>query len=609
MMSRFVRLATLCVLVAACSGSTGTRDSGGSKEALQMLETHAGQVMRLRPSYATRMGLMDEDLGIRVNDAMDDYSSDHMRQWRRTIYDMRNELRALPEGELNSLTLRAMDDIYSGLLGARDVPFGFIDTFGRHRPYIINQIDQPLQEIPKMLTHFQRLESREDVADYLRRLWALSNLVDTVLEKFNKDASAGWLPPRPILEGALVYLEGFTSVPPHQHVLVTTLEEKMADIEELSEEDRAKARNEAIAVLLRVVYPAYANAVVAVQERLPRAREQAGIWAQPLGEQFYARAIINEAGSPQSADEIHELGLAEVERILAEMDAGLDALGMTRGSVAERMQALAREEQFKFADSDAGRAELLARVEGLVVDMQGRLPDYFGRLPEESVVVRRVPPELEAGAAMGFYDGPPASGGPGTFWLNMRSMEELTWFSMPTLTYHETVPGHHLQVALSRSQGQKPLLWRYTINSGYSEGWALYSELLAAEMGVYEDDPYGDLGRLQDELMRAVRLVVDTGLHHKRWSMGKAITYFIETTGKGEQEVRAEVVRYMAWPGQALSYKLGMLASLDMRADAERALGEAYSISDFHDVVLGTGQVSMPVLRDEVKAWWRSAEN
>ena len=586
-----------------CENSADKEISRESAAALELLQSHAGTVMKLRPSYATRMGLTDEDLGVRVNDAMDDYSVEQLGTWRREVDQMREELRALPASDLHPLTRRAMEEIYTSMLGAREVPFGFVDTFGRHRPYIINQIDQPLQELPKLLTTFQRVETREDVADYLRRLWALSALVTTVLDKFNFDANAGWLPPRPILVGSLEYIDGFTAVDPAEHKLVTGLLERIDASGALSEDERGRARNEAIAVLIRVVYPSYRNAAIAVRERLKFSDNDAGIWAQPLGEKFYRVAIRNEAGSSKSPDEIHKIGLSEVSRILEEMDAGLKVVGLAEGSVAERMQMLARDERFLFEDSDEGRAKLLAKIQGTVEDMERRLPNYFGKLPPQPVAVKPVPVELQAGSAMGYYDGPPATGGPGVFWLNMRSMADLPWFSMPTLTYHETVPGHHLQIALARLQTGKPLLWRYTLNSAYSEGWALYAEYLAAEMGVYHDDPYGDLGRLRDELHRAVRLVVDTGLHAKRWPMDRAVTYMQQTTGKGEREVRAEVLRYMAWPGQALSYKLGMMDLQDMRAEARAQLGDAFSLSDFHDIVLGTGQVTMPVLRDEVRAW------
>ena len=591
----------LLTALAACSGvDRATQQS----PARQMLEKQAVEVLRMRPSLATRMGLTDEDLGIRVNDAMDNYNSTHMREWRRSIRAMRQELRALPEGALDPLTRDAMDDVYSQLLGASEIPFGFIDSYGRHRPYVINQIDHPLAYIPDMMVNFQRLQNAEDVGDYLRRMWALSELVAGVLSKFNEDASAGWLPPKPVLQGGLVFIEEFTSVPPEEHRLVTHLLDTIERNGILTEEERAKVRNEAIAVMYRVVYPSYRNAAKEVRERLPQATTQAGLWARPRGEQFYQRAIVTEARTRKDAEKIHDIGLAEVARILGEMDRKLKALGLNSGSVAERMRGLAREKRFLYADTDEGRAALIERVRGVAKDMESRLPDYSGRLPGQAVEIRRVPVELQAGKAMGYYSGPPADGkGPGTFWLNLRAMDELPWFQLPTLTYHETVPGHHLQIALARTRSDRPSLWRYTTNSAFSEGWALYAERLAWEMGVYEDAPYADLGRLQDELLRAARLVVDTGLHYKRWSMSKAISYMAETTGKGEAEVRAETVRYMATPAQALSYKLGMMAILEMREAARASMGEEFVLADFHDKVLATGPVSMPLLKREIGTW------
>jgi uncharacterized protein (DUF885 family) len=341
-----------------------------------------------------------------------------------------------------------------------------------------------------------------------------------------------------------------------------------------------------------------------VKERLPEALPAAGIWARPTGERFYAAAVRNEARTELAPEQIHALGLEEVARIVAEMDGILAAQGLRDGSVGERIRALASEPRFLYPDTAEGRAALLERIEATAADMQKRLPAYFGVLPAQGFTVRPVPAERQAGASLGFYDGPPADGSaPGTFWINLRSMDELAWFGMPTLTYHETVPGHHLQIALARSSAERPALWRFTYNAAYSEGWALYAEQLAAEMGVYADDPFGNLGRLRDELHRAVRLVVDTGLHHKRWTRGQAETYMAETIGLGEKEIRAEVLRYMAWPGQALSYKLGMLAILDMREDARRELGEAFDIAAFHDTVLATGPVSMPLLRQQVEDW------
>lgn len=602
---RFIACAVLSGLAAWSVNAAAADSTSMDREARELFARHTAQVMRLRPLNATRAGLSDKDLGIRVNDAMDDYSAESMQQWRRNARQMLAELEKLPETAVDPLTRAALEEVYRAYPGA-PLPFGYIDMFGRHRPYIINQIDQPLQQVPKYISIYQRVGSDEDVADYLRRMWALTSLANTVLAKFNRDADGGWLPPRAVLEGAILSLEAFVAPPADEHELVVTLLEKADASGVLSEEERARVANEAIAVMVRLVYPAYRNAIETIRERLPEAKDAAGIWARPNGEQFYAASLRIEAWTDKSPVEIHELGKGEVARILAQMDAALAKQGYREGSVGERMRRLAGEERFLFPDTDAGRAALLARIEATAEEMRGRLPEYFGKLSERDFVVRPVPEVRQVGDSGGSYSRPPAGGDePGIFWINLRAMDELPWFNMPTLTYHETVPGHHLQGTLFAAQVSRPALWRYSQNSAYSEGWALYAERLAAEMGVYKDDPFGDLGRLQAELFRAVRLVVDTGLHHQRWTMEQAISYMIDTTGRGSAQVRAEVLRYMAWPGQALSYKLGMLAILDMREEAMSLLGEEFDNARFHDQVLGTGQVSMPLLRQQVLDWAR----
>lgn len=599
----FILCATVSGLAALSAGAADTTSI--DREARALFARHTAQVMRLRPLAATRIGYSDEDLGIRVNDAMDDYSAENMQQWRRNARQMRTELEKLPDTSVDPLTRAALDEIYQAYLGA-PLPFGYIDALGRHRPYIVNQIDQPLQEVPKYITIYQQVRSEEDVADYLRRLWALTSLVNGVLAKFNRDADGGWLPPRPVLEGAIASLQAFVAPPVDEHPLVVALLEKADASGALSEEARAKVSNEANAVMIRLVYPAYRNAIETIRARLPETKAAAGIWARPNGQQFYAASLRIEAWTDRSPGEIHALGKAEVDRILAEMDTVLAKQGYRDGSVGERMQRLAGEERFLFPDTEAGRSDLLARIESTAADMLSRLPDYFGELPEREFVVRPVPEARQAGEAAGSYSRPPADGDqPGIFWINLRAMDELPWFNMPTLTYHETVPGHHLQLVVSASQASRPDLWRFGINSAYSEGWALYAERLAAEMGVYADDPFGDLGRLQAELFRAVRLVVDTGIHDQRWTMEQAIAYMEDTTGRGSTQVRAEVLRYMAWPGQALSYKLGMVEILAMREEARALLGEQFDLAAFHNQVLGAGQVSMPLLRRQVLDWAR----
>jgi uncharacterized protein (DUF885 family) len=590
-------LPAVLVLLIACSGpATGPEDVGPDAEV--MLTKHSMQVLRARPVQATQFGLRDGDVGARVEDAVGDYGKAHLGRWRKDLRRMRRELDALPPSSLGSLTRSAMDDIYANFLGGSEIPFGFINTHGRHQPYIINQLAGPLQVVPTVIAHYQPAATAEEVGDYLRRLWALSPLVAGVLDTFNKDANAGWMPPTAVLEAALVSLEAFVAPPAEEHELVVKLVEKMAASDALTDDDRARARNEAIAVMLRMVYPAYQNAIQNVRDRLQESIPAEGLWARPLGERFYRAALKLEADTSLGPEDVHAHGLAEVARISAEMDMLLRAQGYTEGSVGERMQALAQAEEFQLQDTEAGRADLLDTLQQLAAGMQERLPDYFGRLPKQGLEVRPVPEARQHGAPRAYYTPPPVDGsGPGVFWINLRGIDQVATFRLPTLVYHEAVPGHHLQVALSREQRGRPLLWRLSVNSAYSEGWAMYAELLAAEMGVYREDPIGDLGRLEAELFRAVRLVVDTGIHQQRWSLEQAVNYMAETTGRSEDGLRVEVLRYMVWPGQALAYKLGMDGLLELRTDLGAARGEGFVLKDFHDEVLATGPVSLPLLR------------
>ncbi len=569
-------------------------------DAKVMLAKHSMRVLKMRPVQATQFGLRDHEAGVRVEDAIGDYGKAHLGLWRRDLRRMRQELDALPDSSLGSLTRAAMDDVYASLLGDRELPFGYISTFGRHQPYIINQLGGPLQVIPRIIANYQPAATPEEVGDYLRRLWAMSPLVAGVLDTFNYDANAGWLPPAAALEAALVSLEAFVGAPAEEHELVVKLVEKMAASDALSDDDRAKAKNEAIAVMLRIVYPAYRNAIKNVAARLPQAKQAEGLWARPLGDRFYKAALKLEADTRMTPAEIHAHGLAEVERISTEMDQLLRQQGYTAGTVVQRMQALASMPENLLEDSETGRETLLQTLEQLTTEMEVRLPDYFGRLPSQPLEVRAVPEVRQHGAPRAYYTPPVNGSAPGIFWINMRGIDQLATFRLPTLVYHEAVPGHHLQVALAREQLGRPLLWDLSFNNAYSEGWAMYAGRLAAEMGVYADDPLGDLGRLEAELFRAVRLVVDTGIHSQRWGLGQAVKYMAETTGRSKDELRIEALRYMVWPGQALSYKLGMDDLLQLRSDTQTARGDAFELKDFHDSVLSIGPVSMPLLRSQV---------
>jgi uncharacterized protein (DUF885 family) len=338
--------------------------------------------------------------------------------------------------------------------------------------------------------------------------------------------------------------------------------------------------------------------------KMDSAPAEAGIWAQPNGTQYYEDAIKQLGDSNLSADDIHQVGLDEVARINAEMNTILIQQGYTQGTVGERMVALSKDTKFLYDDSDEGRAKLLNDVNGFIQEITEKMDPLFKTKPKYEVEVRSFPVESQDSMPGGQYSPPPIDGSkPGIYWINLRDMEAVASFALKTLSYHEANPGHHWQISLSLAQDSLPFLQRIAPYNAFVEGWALYSEQIAYEMGLYDNDPFGNLGRLQDEIFRAVRLVVDTGLHHKKWPLQQAIKYMMDETGTPLSSSKAEIERYMVWPGQALGYKLGMLKILDLRKKAKSELGANFDLAAFHDEVLTGGAVPMVVLEAKIERW------
>jgi uncharacterized protein (DUF885 family) len=334
------------------------------------------------------------------------------------------------------------------------------------------------------------------------------------------------------------------------------------------------------------------------------AGQAAGVGRLPDGRAYYAQALKQMTTTEYSPEQVHSLGLSEVARIGGEMDALLKAQGLASGSVAERMDALRKDPRFLLANTDEGRKQALARYQEILDTVAARMPEFFATLPPAKLTVARVPASAEKGSAGAYYE-PAAMDGsrPGMFFANLRDLSEMPTWGMKTVAYHEGIPGHHFQIAIAQSLKGLPLIRQQPVYSAYAEGWALYAERLAAEIGMYKDDPWGDLGRLQAEMLRAVRLVVDTGLHAKDWSRDRAIAYMVSTTGMAEGEVVSEVERYMALPGQACAYKVGQLKILELRDRAKIALGARFKLKDFHAVVLENGALPLTLLEKLVDEW------
>jgi uncharacterized protein (DUF885 family) len=353
----------------------------------------------------------------------------------------------------------------------------------------------------------------------------------------------------------------------------------------------------------RGVLPAWERLAAFLSELEPQASPEVGAWKHPEGLRYYDWALRYHTSSTRSADEIHEIGLREVARIHAEIRTTLAAEGIDASDLAATLRALQREERFLYPDTDSGRAQVVSDYQAIVDETQARLPALFGRLPRAPVSVERVPPFKERGAPGAYYMPPPLDGTkPGVFYANLRSIREIPKLGMRTLSYHEAVPGHHLQIAIAQELTGLPIFRRVLPFTAFVEGWALYAERLALEQG-FHPTPYDRIGALVAEVFRAARLVVDTGLHAKRWTREEAIAYMAENTGMPESDVVAEIERYVVSPGQACAYKIGQLSILELRERAARALGPSFDLRAFHDVVLGSGALPLELLARQVDAW------
>jgi uncharacterized protein (DUF885 family) len=441
--------------------------------------------------------------------------------------------------------------------------------------------------------------------NYVRRLEAMGRKLDQVTAAMERQAQLGVLLPPSLLERSLIVIHDTVSAAPGDSALVTTFTARMEKVKSLDAATRAQLTGAAVQAVESRVYPAYARMSAALEALRPAAAAQgAGVARLPDGAAYYALALKQNTTTDYTPEQVHALGLAEVARITGEMDALLSAQGLAHGSVGERMAALGRDPRFLLPNDAAGRDQALARYQQILDQVSERLPEYFRTLPAKRLRVERVPPSQEKGSSGAYYQQAAMDGSrPGIFFANLRDLGEVPTWSMKTLAYHEGVPGHHLQISTALGLKGLPLIRQQTLYTAYAEGWALYAEQLAAEIGMYKDDPFGNLGRLQLELLRAARLVVDTGIHAGGWTREQAIAYMVATTGKNETEVTSEVERYMAMPGQACAYKVGELKILELRAKAQAALGPKFNLKDFHTVVLENGGVPLTLLEQLVNEW------
>ena len=473
--------------------------------------------------------------------------------------------------------------------------FAWGSAGGNFAPYVLTHSEGAYRNVPGFLDGQHRVRSASDAEAWLARLEAFAGALDQNTQRLREEAAMGIVPPAFLLDLALPQMQRLRAAPVEASVLVDGLVRK-AQAAGITGDWGARAA----AILTQAVMPALDRQIAAVTALRASATMDAGVWKLPGGGDYYDAAVRSSTTTNYSAEEVHQLGLAQVAELSAELDTLLKGVGMTRGSVGERLVALNAAPGHTYPDTDAGKEALLAELRAHAAAMYGRLDALFISKPRASLDVKRVPVAIQEGGAGAYYQAGTADGSrPGTFFINLTDSFDRPRFGLQTVTFHEGVPGHHFQVMLALESPDVPPIRRRAGYSAYTEGWALYAETLADEIGTYEGNPLGRIGYLQSLQFRATRLVVDTGIHHKRWTKDEAIDWMVGATGFARGRATREIVRYCAAPGQALSYKIGHTRWVALRDAVKAKQGAAFDIRQFHEI-LRLGAMPLVLLEREV---------
>jgi uncharacterized protein (DUF885 family) len=469
----------------------------------------------------------------------------------------------------------------------------------------VNQMAGIQSALPEFMVQVHQITNQAEAEAYIARLGKFPLKFSQLLESLKLSESKGVLPPRFTVEKVLRQMNEFVATPSRAHPLYINMRDKLAKVPAgaISEAARGRLLADTDAALTDKVYPAYRSLIAYFISLQTKATRNDGAWSLPNGDDYYAWTVRKHTTTSLTPQQVHDLGLAEVARVGAEMDAILKQQGLAEGSIGARVQQLAARPEQQYPDTDEGRKAMLAQYQAILDEVNKGLDGVFDMRPKLGVLVQAVPAASQATAPGAYYQPGSFDGTrPGVFYANMRAPGETPKFAMRTLAYHEGIPGHHFQIAIAQELDGVPFFRKVIPFTAYQEGWALYAERLASEQG-FEKTPLDNLGRLRDEMLRATRLVVDSGIHYKRWTREQAIAYMMENTGMSEGDVTAEVERYFVDPGQALGYKIGMLTILTLRENARHALGDKFDLKQFHNEVLKHGALPLTVLDRVVNDW------
>lgn len=587
------------VVAAGPTLARATAPTSGSNAALAaFMDKYFEAQIDASPETATQLGL---DTGARkaLKSQLTIPTREEEEKARGLVRTARTQL-----GTIDRTSLNAQDAIYYDTIAANldavirtyDIPYG---QGGWPQVYRVSQGGGAYLNTADFLDNQHTIKTADDAEAYVSRVNDFADVLTAETDRMREDFGLGIIPPDFILSKTIGLQAGMLGTPAGESTLVGSIVRRTQE-KSIPGDWGARVQK----LVAERVYPALQRQNDALKAALPKAGHEASVSRLPQGAQYYANSLNYITTTRLSAEEIHRIGLEQVADLTARSDALLKSQGFTKGTVGERMAALNADPANVYPNTDAAKVELIGHLNTQMAAMQALLPKAFGRLPKSGVEIKRVPPEIQEGASQGYYNSPSLDGTrPGIYWINLTDTANWPKYGLPTLTYHEAIPGHHLQIALQQESAAAPKLMNLIFFSAYGEGWGLYAEQLADELGAYDNDPLGRIGFYQSLLFRAVRLVIDTGLHSKGWSREQAIRYFLDKTGRAEGGATSEVDRYCAWPGQACAYKVGHNEWIRLREKARTALGDRFDIRGFHDTALAGGGMPLTVLERVVDDW------
>ncbi|MFT3729414.1 MAG: DUF885 family protein [Terricaulis sp.] len=608
------------------TGCTQTPAAGGSGDTNlnTVLDRISTEFLHESPEYATSLAVPEAKAGGRYIDRLSDLSKAGKAKGLDIAKRGLTDIQAISRDSLSKEAKVTYDVVVTAIQNQIETTT-FDAGGGANGPYVLSQLTGAYTGTPDFLASQHPVTNRDQADAYIKRLSGYATQMDQEIAVLNADVANGVIPPDFCLQrnleagekspngkkGAIPQLQIFMSTPAAQNVLVTSFKERLDKVAEISAADKAALLQHAQTIVHDEIYPVYQRQIDALNALRPRATHDAGIWKLPHGAEMYASALKSVTTTSMTPDEIHQMGLDLIQSLTAEMDTILRAQGLTQGSVSQRVTALNKRPDQLYPNTDAGREQLLADLNRQVQAVRARMGDVCGVLAKADLQIKRVPVYTQDGAPGGYYNGAALDGSrPGTYYINLRDTAEWPKFTLPTLTYHEGIPGHHWQISIAQENGTLPFFRSALLGfTAYQEGWGLYAEQLADEMGFYANDAFGKVGYLQSAAFRASRLVCDTGLHSKRWTREQAIQSMVDATGQTRSSVITEIERYCVWPGQATGYMVGRQALNKMRESAKTALGANFDIKGFHDTVLTNGATPLSVTESLVNDWVASKQH